>query len=200
MRTSLGKHSVLYPILTAACLACDPALATQLGLVTADDLAGTYTGVLEGVSVSTPDDLGDPGRPVIVDLDLLHQLTVGAAGRQTVRIQSAVIPPLRAIVIGSGPVAINAEFVEFENLDVSNGDIQFDAVKVKQIVFVQYEGEWIVVLQLVRAQVEPQPSANEVYAYQYVSYPAKVAAQMSNDEAIVYVNTILRIISAAQRS
>src|SRR5690242_2587189 len=68
----------------------------------------------------------------------------------------------------------------------------------KQIVFVRYEGEWIVVLQLVRAQVEPQ--RGEVYAYQYVPYPRKVAAQMSNEQAIVYVNTILRLISAAQRS
>lgn len=200
MLTRLGKLSVLYSILTVACLACDPALATELGMVTASDLAGTYTGVLEGVNVTSPDDLGDPERQVIVDLDLLHQLTIRAAGTLTLRIQSNVIPPLRAIVVGSGPVAINAEFVEFENLDVSSGSVQFDAVKVKQIVFVQYEGEWIVVLQLVRAQVEPQQSVHGVYAYQYVSYPAKVAAQMSEEQTIVYVNTILRLISAAQRS
>ena len=90
--------------------------------------------------------------------------------------------------------------MEFENLDISSGGVRFDAVKVKQIVFVQYQGEWIVVLQLVRAQVEPQPSVNEVYAYQYVSYPSKVAAQMSEEKAIVYVNTILRLICAVQRS
>lgn len=200
MPTRLRKHAVLYPILAVACLACDPALATQLGMVTADDLAGTYTGVLEGVSVSGPDGLNDPERQVIVDLDLLHQLTIRATGPTTLKIQSNVIPPLRAIVVGSGPVAINAEFVEFESLDVSNGEIQFDAVKVKQIVFVQFDGEWIVVLQLVRAQVEPQQSVNGVYAYQYVSYPSKVAAQMSEEEAVVYVNTMLRLISAAQRN
>ena len=186
----------LYPILTVACLACDPALVSQLNMVTASDLAGTYTGVLEGVSVNTLDALGNPDRQVIVDIDLLHQLTIHATGPLTVRMQSNVIPPLRALVVGSGPVAFNAELVEFENLDLSADSIHFDAVKVKQIVFVQYEGEWIVVLQLVRASVEPP---NDAYVYQYVSYPSRVAARMSEDEAIVYVNTILRLISAAQR-
>lgn len=38
------------------------------------------------------------------------------------------------------------------------------------------------------------------FSRRVVSYPRKVAAQMSNEQAIVYVNTILRIISAAQRS
>lgn len=200
MPTRFGKHSVLYPVLIVACMACDPALATELGMVTAGDLAGTYTGVLEGVSVSSPDDLADPQRQVIVDLDLLHQLTIRAVGPVTLEIQSNVIPPLRAIVVGSGPVAINVEFVEFEALDVSSGVVRFDAVKVKQIVFAQYQGEWIVLLQLVRAPVDAQQSVNGVYAYQYVSYPSKVAAQMSKEEAIVYVNTILRLLSAAQRS
>ena len=197
MRRPLGKHSVLAAMLCVASLACDPALATELGLVQASDLAGTYTGVLEGVSVSSPDDVGNPDRQVIVDLDLLHQLAVRATGAMTLRIQSTVIPPLRAIIIGSGPVAINAEFVEFEGLDGSNGGVTFDAVKVKQIVFVQYQGEWIVVLQLVRVAVAPQ-SGDGVYAYQYVSYPSKVARQMSHDEAIVYVNTILKLLAAAQ--
>lgn len=137
---------------------------------------------------------------MIVDLDLLHQLTIRAVGPVTLEIQSNVIPPLRAIVVGSGPVAINVEFVEFEALDVSSGVVRFDAVKVKQIVFAQYQGEWIVLLQLVRAPVDAQQSVNGVYAYQYVSYPSKVAAQMSKEEAIVYVNTILRLLSAAQRS
>ena len=173
------------PLLFLACASCDPALVTQFDMVTASDLAGTYTGVLEGVSVSTLDDLGDPQRQVVVDLDLLHQLTIRETGPLTVSIQSAVIPPLRAIVVGSGPVAINAELLEFEAPGLSS-------VKVKQIVFVQYEGEWIVVLQLVKA-------GNEVYVYQYVSYPARVAAQMNEEEAIRYVNDILRLISAAQR-
>jgi hypothetical protein len=188
-----------YLILCVGCLGCDPALATQLGMVTASDLAGTYTGVLEGVSVSDPADVENPQRQIIVDLDLLHELTVREAGALTVRIQSSVIPPLRATVVGHGPVAINAEFVEFEALELSQGSIQFDAVKVKQIVFVQYEGEWIVVLQLVKAQVEAQ-SVDGVYVYQYISYPSRVAARMSEEEAILYVNTILRLISAAQRN
>ena len=198
MRTRLSKQSVLCLILILACLGCDPALVTQLGLVTANDLAGTYTGVLEGVSVSNLNDVGDPQRQVIVDVDLLHQLTIRAAGPVTLTIQSSVIPPLRAIVVGKGPVAINAEFVEFEGLNVSDTSLHFDAVKVKQIVFVQYEGEWIVVLQLVRAQVEAQQSVSGVYVYQYVSYPSRVAAQMSKEDAIVYVNTILRLVAAAQ--
>jgi hypothetical protein len=185
-------------LLLLACASCDPALVAELDLVKASDLAGTYTGVLQGVGVRALDDLEDPDRQVIVDIDLLHGLTIRATGTLTVTIQSNVIPPLRAIVVGSDPVAVNADFVEFENLEISRDSIHFDAVKVKQIVFVRYEGEWIVVLQLVRAQVEP--SVNDVYVYQYVSYPAKVASRMNEEQALVYVNTILRLISAAQRS
>ena len=173
-----------WPLMLLACASCDPALVAQLDMVTAHDLAGTYTGVLEGVSVTTLDDLEDPQRQTIVDFDLLHQVTIRETGPLTVTIQSPVIPPIRALVVGSGPVAINAEVLEFEG--------GFTALKVKQIVFVQYEGEWIVVLQLVKA-------GNDVYVYQYVSYPSKVAAQMSEEWAIVYVNEILRLISAAQR-
>lgn len=186
------------PLLALACLGCEPALLTQLGMVTASDLAGTYAGVLQGVRVGSLADLEDPRRHVIVDLDLLHELRIRAAGAVTLRIESPIIPPLRALVVGSGPVAINAEFVEFDGLDLANGT--FDAVTVKQIVFVQHEGEWIVVLQLVKAPVEAQPSADDLYVYQYVSYPSKLAAQMSEEEAIQYVNIILRLLSAAQRS
>lgn len=39
--------------------------------------------------------------------------------------------------MASGRRSANA----FEGLDVSNGSLQFDAVKVKQIVFVQYEAD-----------------------------------------------------------
>jgi hypothetical protein len=135
---------------------------------------------------------------VIVDIDLLHQLTIRETGALTVTIQSPVIPPLRAIIVGSGPVAVNAEVVELAALEVSNGSVEFDSLKVKQIVFVQHEGEWIVVLQLIKVAV-PQQSASETYVYQYVSYPKKLAAQMDEQEAIRYVNDILRLISAAQR-
>lgn len=171
--------------LVVACVGCDPGLGADLNLVTARDLSGTYTGVLQGVSVTNLDDVGVPERQVIVDVDLLHELRVRATGDVTLHIESDVIPPLRAIVVGMGPVAINADFVEFEGP-------RFAAVKVKQIVFVQYEGEWIVVMQLIKA-------GDEIYVYQYVSYPASVAAQMNEDEAIRYVNMILRLVSAAQR-
>ena len=185
-------------LLLLACASCDPALVAELDPVRASDVAGTYTGVLEGVSVATLGDLENPERQVIVDLDLLHQVTIRETGTLTVRIESPVIPPLRAIVVGSGPVAINAQFLEFEALDVSNGNVQFDALTVKQIVFVRYEGEWIVVLQLVKVGVQAEQNWN-VYVYQYVSYPSSVAAQMSEQQAIVYVNAILRLIAAAQR-
>lgn len=196
MRTRLRQLTALY-LMLLACASCDPALVAQLDLVTASDLAGTYTGVLEGVSVSTLADLEDPERQVIVDLDLLHQLTIRETGALTVTIQSPVIPPLRAIVVGSGPVAVNAEFVEFEGLDLSNGTVEFDSLKVKQIVFVRHEGEWIVVLQLVK--VGALAEQTDVYVYQYVSDPAKLATQLNEHEAIRYVNDILRLISAAQR-
>ena len=175
-------------ILLLACAGCDPALMASHGLVTASDLAGTYTGVLQGVSVTTLDDLEYPQRQVLVDLDLLHQVTIRETGPMTVTIQSPVIPPVRAIVVGSGPVAINAEVLALEG----------QALKVKQIVFVQYQGEWIVVLQLVKVRIEAEP--NDVYVYQYVSYPARIAVQMSEAQALVYVNEILRLISSAQRN
>jgi hypothetical protein len=196
--TGLRHQTALFLILLGSA-SCDPALVAQLDLVTASDLAGTYTGVLQGVSVGTLDDLEDPEQHVIVDLDLLHQLTIRETGAVTVRLQSSVIPPVRAIVVGSGPVAMNAEIVEFEALDLSHETLQFGAVKVKQIVFVQHDGEWIVVLQLVRVEVEAEQSVDGVYVYQYVSYPSAVAAQMEEEAAIRYVNDILRLIAAAQR-
>lgn len=196
MRSRLRLQTALY-LMLLACAGCDPALVAQLDLLTASDLAGTYTGVLQGVSVTTLDDLEDPERQVIVDLDLLHQLTIRETGALTVTIQSPVIPPLRAIVVGSGPVAVNAEIVELAALEVSNGPLEFDSLKVKQIVFVQHEEEWILVLQLVKVGA-PAPHS-DVYVYQYVSYPANVAARMNEEEAIRYVNDILRLISAAQR-
>jgi hypothetical protein len=93
---------------------------------------------------------------------------------------------------------IHVDFVEFEDLSVSQGTLDFGALKVKQIVFVQHDGEWILVLQVVRVGTATPP-VDEVYAYQYVSYPTRVAEQMSESEAIEYVNTILRLASAVQR-
>lgn len=193
------NRTALSFICLAALLGCDVGVREPLGLVTARELAGTYTGVLEGVTVTTLDELEDPARKVIVDLDLLHPLTVQAVGDLTLNLQSSVIPPLRAIVLGVGPVAINVEFVAFENLDLMGGNPQFDAIQVKQIVFVQYQGEWILVLQAIRVGTGTQ-TADDIYAYQYVSYPSTVAEQLSEEDAIVYVNTILRLASMAQRS
>ena len=199
MRTRRLGPAVPYLTLVVALVGCAPGLGEPLGVVTARDLAGTYTGVLEGVTVGNLAAIDEPQRHVIVDLDLLHQVTIREAGTLTLRIESSVIPPLRAIVLGLGPVAINAEFVEFEDADFSDGQLQFEALKVKQIVFVQHEGEWILVLQLIRVGVGAEASVDGVYVYQYVSYPSTLAERMNEDEAIRYVNTILRLASAAQR-
>jgi len=144
--------------------------------------------------VGNLDDLDDPLRRVIVDVDLLHEVTMRATSDWTLRIESSVIPPMRALVLGAGPVAINAELVEFE-------DLQVPELKVKQIVFVEYEGEWIAVMQLIRVGVAPPPeqAVDSVAVYQYVSYPSRVANQMSEDEAVLWVNLILRLASEAQR-
>lgn len=186
-------------IVLVGCVGCDVGWGDHLGVVRARDVAGTYTGILEGVTVGSLDSLEDPQRHVIVDLDLLHRVTIREVGALTLRIESRVIPPIRAVVLGVGPVAINAEFVEFEDLDFSGGGLQLDALKVKQIVFVQHEGEWILVLQLIRVGVAAQEAGDDVYVYQYVSYPSTLAGRMNEDEAIRWVNTILRRVSAAQR-
>jgi hypothetical protein len=190
------------PLLLVAVLGCELGLGVPLGggVVAARDLAGTYTGVLQGVTVASLGALDDPDRHVTVDVDLLHEVSIRATGDWTVRIESPVIPPLRAIVAGAGPVALNLDFVEFENLDLSDRRLTFGALKVKQIVFVQYEGEWIVVLQLIRVGVAADEQVDDVYVYQYVSYPKRLARRMSEDEAIRFVNAILRLASAATRS
>ncbi len=194
--TSRLRPAVLIIVLTG----CDMGFGTPYGLVNARDLSGTYTGVLQAVTVDSLADLGDPERRVIVDVDLLHQVTMRATSDWTLRIESSVIPPMRALVLGAGPVAINAELVEFEDLQVSDTRLAFGALKVKQIVFVEYEGEWIALLQLIRVGVAPAQDVESVDVYQYVSYPSRVANRMSEDEAIRWVNLILRLASAAQRS
>jgi len=115
------------------------------------------------------------------------------------RIESSVIPPIRALVIGAGSVAINAELLELEDLDVSDRRIEFGALKVKQMVFVEYESEWIAVLQLIRVGVAAEQDVESVEVYQYVSYPSRVANRMSEDEVLQWVNLILRLASEAQR-
>lgn len=187
------------PLLLVAVLGCEFGLGGPFGgVVGARDLAGTYTGVLQGVTVANLGELEDPERHVTVDLDLLHEVSIRATGDWTVRIESSVIPPLRAIVAGTGPVAFTLDFVEFENLDLSDRRLTFGALKVKQIVFVEYEGEWIVVLQLIRVGVAAGAHVDDVYVYQYVSYPKRLARRMAEDEAIRFVNAILRLVAGAR--
>jgi hypothetical protein len=186
-------------VLTVVLMGCDMGLAAPYGVVNARDLSGTYTGVLQAVTADHLDAVDDPQRRVIVDVDLLHEVTMRATSDWTLRIESSVIPPLRALVLGAGPVAINAALLEFENLQVSDRRLEFGALKVKQIVFVEYEGEWIAVMQLIRVAVAPEQGVDSVALYQYVSYPSRVANRMSEDEAILWVNLILRLASEAQR-
>lgn len=186
-------------VLIVVLMGCDMGLGAPYGLVNARDLSGTYTGVLQAVTVGNLDDLDDPQRRVIVDIDLLHEVTMRATSDWTLRIESSVIPPMRALVLGAGPVAINAELLEFEDLQLSDRRLEFGALKVKQIVFVEHEGEWIVVVQLIRVGVVPEHDVESVSVYQYVSYPCRVAKRMSGDEAIRWVNLVLRLASAAQR-
>jgi hypothetical protein len=178
-------------IVVVVVMGCDTGLGAPYGVVNARDLSGTYVGVLQAVTVGNLDDLGDPQRRVIVDIDLLHEVTMRATNDWTLRIESSVIPPVRALILGAGPVAINAELLEFEEPHA--------ALKVKQMVFVEYEGEWIAVLQLIRVGVAPEQDVESVDVYQYVSYPSRVANRMSEDEAIRWVNLILRLAAAAQR-
>lgn len=186
--TSRLRPAVLIVVLTG----CDMGIAAPYGVVNARDLSGTYTGVLQAVTVDDIEAIDDPDRRVIVDVDLLHQVTMRATSDWTLRIESSVIPPMRALVLGAGPVAINAELLEFENSQVPQ-------LKVKEIVFVEYEGEWIAAMQLIRVGVTPEQGVDNVAVYQYVSYPSRIATQMSKDEAVRWVNLILRLASAAQR-
>jgi len=181
-----------------ALMGCDMGFAAPHGVVTARDLSGTYTGVLQAVTVADLLDLDDPERRVIVDLDLLHEVTMRATSDWTLRLESSVIPPLRALVLGAGSVAINAELLEFEDLEVSDRRLALGALNVKQMVFVEHEGEWIAVLQLIRVGVAAAQEIESVDVYQYVSYPAELARRMGEDEAIRWVNLILRRASAAR--
>jgi len=193
MTLRLGP-AILLVVLTA----CEMGLAAPYDVVNARDLSGTYTGVLQAVTAGSLAEVDDPERRVIVDVDLLHEVTMRATSDWTLRIESSVIPPLRALVVGAGPVAINAELVAFEDLQVSDHRFEFGALKVKQIVFVEYEGEWIAIMQLIRVGLAQQ-DVDSVAVYQYVSYPSRVANRMSENEAIQWVNLILRLASAAQR-
>jgi hypothetical protein len=197
----VNKSGRLRPVvLIVVLMGCEVGLGAPYGgVVNARDLSGTYTGVLQGVTVASLDDLDDPERRVIVDVDLLHEVTMRATSDWTLRVESSVIPPIRALVLGAGPVAINAQVLEFENLHVADRRLEFGALQVKQMVFVEHEDEWIAVLQLIRVGLTGAQDVESVYVYQYVSYPSRVARRMSEDEAIRWVNLILRLAAAAQR-
>jgi len=175
-------------------------LKQDLNIVTAKDLAGTYTGVLEGVTVPSLDALGDTSKQVIVDIDLLHKVTATEQGDLKLMLESAIIPKTRAIIAGVGSVAVNLAFVEFEGLDSFPQDSEIRALQVKNIAFVKYNQEWVFVLQIARVGFAADKDLNGVYVYQYVSYPAATAQQMSENEAIQYVNTILKLASSLQRN
>jgi hypothetical protein len=168
-------------------------------VITAEDLAGTYTGVLEGVTVPSLGSTDDRSQQVIVDVDLLHEVTMEDMGGMSLVIESAIIPRTRAIVAGIGSFAINLEFVEFEGLDLFEEDHEIHALQVKQMIFVKHNEEWVFVLQIARVGFDGEKDLDGVYVYQYVSYPPSTAEQMSEDETNQYVNTILRLASEAQR-
>ncbi len=87
-------------------------------VITAEDLAGTYRGVLEGITVPSLGSIDDRSQQVIVDVDLFHEVTMEDMGGLILMIESAIIPRTRAIVVGIGSIATNLEFVEFEGLDL----------------------------------------------------------------------------------
>jgi hypothetical protein len=172
-------------------------MARRAGIVTAQDVAGPCTGVLQGVSVATKDGLDHKEQRTIVDLDILHTLQIQPTGDFEVAISSDIIPRIRAIVMGVGPVAMGLNVVDIETSSAPD-DQHLKSVEVHQIAFVKNEGEWILVLQLAKQGLLPE-GGSSVNAYQFVSYPSRVAQQMSRDEAIRYVDLILDLVSQAQR-
>ena len=83
-------------------------------------------------------------------------------------------------------------------IDPFNDEAELEAMKIKQLIFVKHEGEWVFVIQMVALDFADRGLAG-ANVIQYVSYPSSTAAQMSENEAIQYVNTILDLASEAQR-
>jgi hypothetical protein len=171
-------------------------LAREAGLVTASDVAGDKTGALEGISVATKDDLGKKDRRLLVDVDILHDVKVEATGDFEVAISSDVLPRIRATVLGAGPVAMDLRVLDIQTSS-NPDDHHLKSVEVHQLVFVQYEGEWVLVLQLARTGLVPE-SGSSVNAYQYVTYPAGLAKDMTRDAAIQYVDAVLDLAAKAK--
>ena len=157
------------------------ALAESAGVVTARTVAGTKIGALEGVTVETREGLRHKEERVIVDVDILHDVVVEQTGDFEVRISSNIIPPIRALILGAGPVAMDLKVVDIE-LSSSPDDARLKAIEVGQFVFVKHEGQWVLVLQMARTGLEPE-AGSAVNAHRYVSYPSEVAQQMSREQA-----------------
>jgi len=172
-------------------------VAERAGVVTARTVAGTKTGALEGITVETKDDLNHREKRVIVDVDILHEVKIEPTGDFEVTISSDILPRIHALVVGAGPVALDMKVLEIESSS-SPGDPHLDSIEVDQLAFVKQEGEWVLVLQMSRIGLQPAEGST-VNAYQFVSYPSSVAQQMSRDQAILYVDTVLDLASMAQR-
>jgi hypothetical protein len=191
----MGRSVFLAPGLALVLALAGCGLADKL--VTAEDVAGTHQGALEGITVQTKDDLDHKEARTIVDFDILHEIVIEKTGELEVTVSSEIIPPIHAIILGAGPVAMDVKVLDIELSD-SPDDHHLKSVEVDRLVFVKYEGEWVLVLQMAKIGLQPDEGST-VNAYQYVSYPAKVAQQMSQDEAIQYVNLVLDLASQAQR-
>jgi len=165
----------------------------------AEDVAGTYTGFLEGINVENEAGLKNRDSQIIIDFDLLHDLHVEPEGDVIVFISSKFIPRFRAIVAGIGNSAMNYEFVSFEGFDPIKKK-SFDAISIQQIIFQKRNGYWIVVLQLVRVGLESEDGDPKgINVYQYFSYPPEIAATMTESVAIQYVNGLFGLLSDVQR-
>ncbi|MGC4119040.1 MAG: hypothetical protein QM765_31630 [Myxococcales bacterium] len=178
------------------CLGSCGLLAREAGLVTATDVAGDKIGALEGVSVGTKEELASKDKRLVVNVDILHNLKVEATGDFEVAISSDVLPRIRATVLGAGPVAMDLKVIDVE-LSNDPNDHHLKSVEVHQLVFVQYEGEWVLAMQLARTGLAPE-SGSTVNAYQVVTYPKGAAQTMTHDAAIVYVDTVMDLAAKAK--
>ncbi|MGI5861643.1 MAG: hypothetical protein ACOX6T_06235 [Myxococcales bacterium] len=188
--------SALAVLCVAALAGCGP-LAETAGVVTAKTVAGTKYGALEGISIESRDNLHRKEQRLVVDVDVLHKVVIEQTGELEVTIRSDLLPRIRALILGAGPLAIDLKVVDIE-LSSSPNDSHLNSIEVDQLVFVKHEGEWVLALQMVKTGLQPE-EGSDVNAYQFVSYPSDVAQQMSRDEAIRYVDTVLDLASQAQR-
>jgi hypothetical protein len=190
-RVAVVSIAVALSLLPGGC----GALAEQAGVVTARTVAGPKIGVLQGVTVQSREDLGDREKRVLVDMSLLHEVSVEQTGDFEVVISSDLLPRIRATILGAGPVALDLEPIEVE-FPADGSHVQ--SVEIDQLAFVEQEGEWVLVLQMSKVGLVPEDGSG-VNAWQFVSYPSSTAQQMSREAAIVYVDTVLDLASRAQR-